>query len=127
MSNAAITLTRMSISTFESYQTASAISESRMLSLETLKCLFNRALPGAGKIHATLDTQCPEVYGDYMEWINNTKSELRDQVKRELEAESQKRQESQKDQMSENSNYNFNVSLSAGDSVTLCVKKAKKM
>eukprot|EP00971_Amphidinium_carterae_P247984 4924055-Amphidinium_carterae.1 len=123
----------MSISTFESYQTTSAITDSRMLSLETLQCLFDHTLPGAGKIHATLSTQTPEVYQDYMQWVQSEKNQIREQVKRELEAESQKtvtqKAETQENKASasECSEYNFSVALSPGDSVSLCVKKAKKM
>eukprot|EP00971_Amphidinium_carterae_P225112 4465465-Amphidinium_carterae.1 len=61
-----------------------------MLSLETLQCLFDRTLPGAGKIHATLSVQTPEVYQDYMQWVQNEKDQIREQMKRELETGSQK-------------------------------------
>eukprot|EP00971_Amphidinium_carterae_P223653 4437745-Amphidinium_carterae.2 len=59
-SEAILNLTRQTISSFESFQTSSSMSDSRLLSLESLRCLMIDTTPGAGKIQATLKTQAPE-------------------------------------------------------------------
>eukprot|EP00971_Amphidinium_carterae_P103755 2054437-Amphidinium_carterae.1 len=85
--DAAISMTRSSIRTFESFQTASAISESRMIGIESLKCMFDSSIPGANKVQSTLFAQSPEVYDQYKNFVDEMKTQMREELKRELTSE----------------------------------------
>eukprot|EP00971_Amphidinium_carterae_P180765 3585438-Amphidinium_carterae.2 len=91
-----------------------------MVSIESLKCLFDSSIPGANEVQATLLAQCPEVYDQYMNFVDEMKTQMREQVKPELESEKE-----QKSDVNKSSRYEFSVPLSPGDSVSITVKKAK--
>eukprot|EP00971_Amphidinium_carterae_P193092 3832166-Amphidinium_carterae.2 len=77
-----IQLTRQTINAFESFQTCTALSESRLLSVESLKCLYT---PGANKdrgykVRSTRATQAPEVFEQFQHFIEEVKSGLKSEL-----------------------------------------------
>eukprot|EP00971_Amphidinium_carterae_P113969 2258262-Amphidinium_carterae.1 len=65
-SDEGVALTRRSISQFEAFSECDQMEAHKMVTMETIRGLFLPHLPGANKIHATMNHQ---INGEYLSWM----------------------------------------------------------
>eukprot|EP00971_Amphidinium_carterae_P070241 1389715-Amphidinium_carterae.1 len=86
-SDEGVALTRRSISQFEAFTECDQIEAHKMATMETIRGLFLPHLPGANKIHATMDHQINEDYLTWMALVSEVKATWRAEWEKEKEKE----------------------------------------
>eukprot|EP00971_Amphidinium_carterae_P022682 447407-Amphidinium_carterae.1 len=110
-------LTQRSISQFESFAEAASMSQYKLVTQETVQALL-MPMPHSGKVRATLEAQCPDVFSSWEKVINSAKAEW---IKQYEQEKSKSTGES-----SSTGVTTIQVTVGSEDEITLAVTKKAK-
>eukprot|EP00971_Amphidinium_carterae_P060382 1194821-Amphidinium_carterae.1 len=118
---------RKSISQYECFMEASQMDQWNLLTQESLRGLMLPSTPGATKINATLNHQCPELFESWTAFIEEVKTQWKKEWMKEEEEKLSTTNQRMEATALGKSSASVVANLEAGDELTVAVKKQRAM